>query len=143
MLKIRVSGFIIHKENWIYVMLVQNIFNSQFRFLAISCSCNLKGMIMKLTHLNVLFLYLMKTSESLWRISDVIFFSRGFRGYRIWAFAWRIKRQCCPHVMGTSQLICAANKLTVFYMRATLAFNQLKRINWTFLLSFFQNDAGR
>ena len=30
--------------------------------------------------------------------------------------------QCCPH-METSQLICTANQLTDFYMRATLAIN--------------------
>ena len=33
-----------------------------------------------------------------------------------------IKCQCCPH-METSQLICCANQLTGFYMRATLALN--------------------
>ena len=35
-----------------------------------------------------------------------------------------IKCQCCPHIE-TSQLICTANQLTGFYMRATLAFNGL------------------
>ena len=35
-----------------------------------------------------------------------------------------IKCQCCPHIE-TSQLICTANQLTGFYMRATLAFNEL------------------
>ena len=35
-----------------------------------------------------------------------------------------IKCQCCPHIE-TSQLICKANQLTGFYMRATLAFNGL------------------
>ena len=34
------------------------------------------------------------------------------------------KCQCCPHIE-TSQLICCANQLTGFYMRATLAFNGL------------------
>ena len=33
--------------------------------------------------------------------------------------------KCCPHIE-TSQLICCANQLTGFYMRATLAFNGLK-----------------
>ena len=36
-----------------------------------------------------------------------------------------IKCQCCPHIE-TSQLICWANQLTGFYMRATLALNGLK-----------------
>ena len=35
-----------------------------------------------------------------------------------------IKHQCCPHIE-ISQLICYANQLTGFYMRATLAFNGL------------------
>ena len=35
-----------------------------------------------------------------------------------------IKCQCCPHIE-TSQLICTANQLTVFYMRTTLALNGL------------------
>ena len=35
-----------------------------------------------------------------------------------------IKCRCCPHVE-TSQLICCANQLTGFYMRATLSFNGL------------------
>ena len=34
------------------------------------------------------------------------------------------KYQCCPHIE-TSQLICCANQLTGFYMRATLALNEL------------------
>ena len=38
-----------------------------------------------------------------------------------------IKCQCCPHVE-TSQLICKANQLTGFYIRATLAFNRLMRL---------------
>ena len=33
--------------------------------------------------------------------------------------------QCCPHIE-TSQLICSANQLAGFYMRATLAINGLK-----------------
>ena len=33
-----------------------------------------------------------------------------------------IKRQCSPHIE-TSQLICTADQLTGFYMRATLALN--------------------
>ena len=36
----------------------------------------------------------------------------------------RIKCQCCPHIE-TSQLICTANQLTGFYMRATQALNGL------------------
>ena len=35
-----------------------------------------------------------------------------------------IKCQCCPHIE-TSQLICTANQLTGFYIRATLALNGL------------------
>ena len=35
-----------------------------------------------------------------------------------------IKCQFCPHIE-TSQLICIANQLTGFYMRATLALNEL------------------
>ena len=35
-----------------------------------------------------------------------------------------IKCQCCPHIE-TSQFICTANKLTGFYMRATLTLNGL------------------
>ena len=35
-----------------------------------------------------------------------------------------IKCQCCAHIE-TSQLICTANRLTGFYMRATLALNEL------------------
>ena len=38
--------------------------------------------------------------------------------------AQSIKCQCCTH-METSQLICCANQLTGFYMRATLALNGL------------------
>ena len=34
------------------------------------------------------------------------------------------KYQCCPHIK-TSQLICCANQLTGFYIRATLALNGL------------------
>ena len=34
------------------------------------------------------------------------------------------KCQCCAHI-GTSQLICMANQLTGFYMRATMAVNGL------------------
>ena len=37
-----------------------------------------------------------------------------------------VKRQSCHHTE-TSQLICRANKLTGFYMTATLAFNELIR----------------
>ena len=39
-----------------------------------------------------------------------------------------IKCQCCPHI-GTSQLICCANQLAGFNMRATLTLNGL--INFT------------
>ena len=35
-----------------------------------------------------------------------------------------IKGQCCPHIEN-SQLICCANQLTGFYIRATLALNEL------------------
>ena len=61
-------------------------------------------------------------------------------------FVSPIKCQCCPH-METSQLICFANKLTGFYMRATLAFTGLSvrsqkhaRIrNVTSTESYFEN----
>ena len=36
-----------------------------------------------------------------------------------------MKYQCCHHIE-TSQLICYANQLTGFYMRATLVFNGLR-----------------
>ena len=36
-----------------------------------------------------------------------------------------MKCQCCPHIE-TSQLICTANQLTGFYLKATLALNGLK-----------------
>ena len=35
-----------------------------------------------------------------------------------------IKYQCCPHIE-TSQLICCANQLTGFYIRAPMALNEL------------------
>ena len=35
--------------------------------------------------------------------------------------------QCCPH-KETSQIVCCANQLIVFYMRATLAINGLNII---------------
>ena len=37
-----------------------------------------------------------------------------------------IKYHCYPHI-GTNQLICTANQLTCFNIRATLAFNGLSR----------------
>ena len=42
---------------------------------------------------------------------------------------WPNKCHCCPHIE-TSQLICCANQLTGFYMRATLVLNRL--ITWFF-----------
>ena len=42
--------------------------------------------------------------------------------------------QCCPYIE-TSQLICRANQLAGFYMRATLAFNGLNKQ----LVYFVQN----
>ena len=41
------------------------------------------------------------------------------------AFLVRIKCQRCNHIE-TSQLICNANRLTGFYMMASLTFNELK-----------------
>ena len=38
-----------------------------------------------------------------------------------------IKCQCSPHIE-TSQMICTANQLTGFYMRATLALIELMKI---------------
>ena len=46
---------------------------------------------------------------------------------RIAHFPKPIKCQCCPHIE-TSQLICTANQLTGFYMRATLALNGLNLV---------------
>ena len=40
------------------------------------------------------------------------------------AFHIKTSHLCCPHIW-TSQLICFANQLTVFYFRATLVFNGL------------------
>ena len=40
-----------------------------------------------------------------------------------------IKCQCCRHIE-TSQLICIANQLTGFYMRATSALNGLSNIGY-------------
>ena len=40
------------------------------------------------------------------------------------SYQYRIKCQYCPHIE-TSQLICTANQLTGFYMRATLAMNAI------------------
>ena len=48
-----------------------------------------------------------------------------------------IKFQCWPHIE-TSRLICRANQLTGFYMRATLAFNGL--IDLDFVLLFGQSS---
>ena len=42
----------------------------------------------------------------------------------LWSRSQPIKCQCCPHIE-TSQLICCANQLTGFYMRATLTLNGL------------------
>ena len=48
-----------------------------------------------------------------------------------------IKGQCSPHIE-TSQLICTANQLTGFYMRATLALNWLtNRKNSAMYLTHF------
>ena len=41
---------------------------------------------------------------------------------------------CCPHIE-TSQLICTANQLTGFYMRATLALNELTHLYLKFKTS--------
>ena len=43
-----------------------------------------------------------------------------------------IKCQCCPHIE-TSQLICCANQVTGFYMRATFVFNLLRQFAEYFL----------
>ena len=47
-----------------------------------------------------------------------------------------IKCQCCPH-KETSQLICCANQLTGFYMRATQPLNGLKTL---FVLMIFKDN---
>ena len=51
-------------------------------------------------------------------------FQGKLRKFEVVEFNLTHKRQCCLHIE-TSQLICAANQLTGFYMRATLAFNGL------------------
>ena len=43
------------------------------------------------------------------------------------SFVNPIKYQCFPYIE-TSQLICCANQLTGFYMRATLALNSLNTV---------------
>ena len=48
--------------------------------------------------------------------------------------------QCCPHVE-TSQLICTANQLSGFYMRATFAFNGLKIITFGGVLFSTTSDT--
>ena len=57
--------------------------------------------------------------------------------------------QCCPHIE-TSELICCADQLTGFYMRATLALNRLNSLNetqthyktiWNSIQSCIQNPA--
>ena len=57
------------------------------------------------------------------------------------------KCQCCPHIE-TSQLICTANQLTGFYMRATLALNGLNIhwynawFSWFYFTTCFKNDPA-
>ena len=48
-----------------------------------------------------------------------------------------MKCQCCPHIE-TSLLICTANQLTGFYMRATLVFKGL--IDLVRFITFFITD---
>ena len=48
-----------------------------------------------------------------------------------WNSLQLIKCQCCPHIE-TSQLICFANQLSGFFMRAALAFNWLNNISHRF-----------
>ena len=50
-----------------------------------------------------------------------------------------IKRQSCHHTE-TSQLICSANQFTGFYMMATLAFNELRRISGDVEKQKFQTE---
>ena len=40
-----------------------------------------------------------------------------------------LNAKCCPHIE-TSQLICKANQLTRFYVRATLVFNGLSELSF-------------
>ena len=53
-----------------------------------------------------------------------------------------IKCQCCPHVEN-SQLICCANQLTGFYMRATLALSGLIHLVFVALRCFKIKDSPR
>ena len=46
-----------------------------------------------------------------------------------------IKCKCCPDIE-TSQLICTANQFNGFYMRTTMAFNELITINGNNLLIY-------
>ena len=52
------------------------------------------------------------------------------------------KCHCCPHIE-TSQLICIANQLTDFCMRATLALSGLNRKKNCYFLSYWQGNMNR
>ena len=49
--------------------------------------------------------------------------------------------QCCPHIE-TSQLICIANQLTDFYVRATLAFNGLRYSKFVPVITYLRGIFG-
>ena len=48
---------------------------------------------------------------------------------------------CCPHIE-TSQLVCTANQLTSFYLRATLALNGLTLRARTLLKNLWRNSGN-
>ena len=56
--------------------------------------------------------------------SDITYTNPGLKHHVYIGKFEPIKCQCCPHIE-TSQLICTANQLTDFYMRATLPSNGL------------------
>ena len=75
---------------------------------------------------------------------DVFCCSQTF--HRFFPGHWHIKCQCCSHIE-TTQLLCFANPLTGFCMRATLALNGLNWemflqlwLFWEYLRIFLQNN---
>ena len=64
-------------------------------------------------------------------------FDRAPRSYSEMHLDWPVKYQCSPHIE-TSQLICCANQLTGFCMRATLSFNGLRQESVPSVISMFK-----
>ena len=59
----------------------------------------------------------------LWWLHTSLFLCSNVLKSLVWPLT-DFKCQCCPHIE-TSRLICRANQLTGFYMRATMALNGL------------------